>query len=167
MLGIPLELLIGGNPEKVYFATRRSGELGVKMRALRRTYHMARMEAARFLARTQAIGQAADSLEADRPNYMDELEKLLADQEKQTELAMDAKEKARAAAEELARLSLGENYSGDTLERIMNCLTDRQLAFLVTVIETGEVPEDFFPRPATQPSGSTTSPSVASTGASS
>lgn len=168
MLGLPIELEIEGNNERIFFATRRRGQDGEDMRKHRRAFHTAKMAALTHLRRVEALEIKADQIPADTQDRDLRISEILGEQGKELQASLDAKEQAREACERLVRLSLGENYPDtEKVERILGSLTDNQLAYLVTVLETGEVPADFFPRRATLPKPSTTTQPGDGAGASS
>ena len=167
MNGIPVTLEIGGDREKVYFATRRAGDEGKRMRAARRQFHLKQMELARLAERMVAAGERLGKLDPGAEGYLEHLEKLQADQMAAGATAMDAKESMFEHAIEHARLSLLENYGEPDVDRILRSVTDAQVRMLITITESGEVPEDFFPSRATPPSESSISPSGGTAGASS
>jgi len=151
--GIPLTIRRDGELEKVYLSTHRSGEKGEKFRTLKREFHRAHIEAAKAGKSSILTMEKAEKIED-----IETLEKLAAEQDG----AMDRLDEARARTMELAeaivRESLGGNYPDGEVDGIMDCMTDAQLVKCVSIIETGDVPADFFPSPDTPPSESTTSP---------
>lgn len=167
MNGLKVQLDIGGEREDVFFATRRSGSVGATMRKVQVEFRRLRFAASRVAARmtTQAarLDQQGEST-ADSLKLYEDVDAIVA---KLVEEAQSLSEAARNSAEEFVRLSLAENYGGDEIERILGNLTDAQLAQIVGIVETGAVPEDFFPARATPPSASTTLPPDALPGASS
>jgi hypothetical protein len=163
MNGIRIELEIGGEREKVFFATRRAGEDGEEMRRAQRLYHDNQLSSVRLATRIGVMVGRADAAEQT-------LEALTQADTAIGDLAVqmrDASDQARNCAERFVRLSLLENYGEADVERFLRNLTDVQIAQLVGVVETGSVPADFFPSRATPPSASTISPPGAGPGASS
>ena len=161
MNGIRIELEIGGDREKVFFATRRAGEPGAQMRAAQKTFHANRLAAVRVMNR---INVAAGELDEGNAAALEELDAKIGALGNE---ARDLSEQARACAETFVRLSLGENYGEADIGRFLQNLTDAQVAQLVGIVETGSVPADFFPSRATPPNGSTITPPAAGPGASS
>lgn len=139
MIGIPVTIQRDGKPEKIYLSTRRSGAAGAAMREAKENYYAAQQRAANALARVVAAVSLAESQPA-------RLEEVLAKQEKDSAEALTEKTAALNHAEVLVGLALKENHGPDT-DAIMDLLTDKQIMRLVTVIETGDVPSDFFGGP--------------------
>jgi hypothetical protein len=155
MNGIPLSIRRGGQLETVYLSTRRSGERGAKMSQAKREYRVAQRRCAHCLQETALIARKAEALAARGEPCEGELDRLALSQDQAAAAAQAAAEGALAHATELVRLSLAECHGADA-EAIMDCLTDRQLHQCVGIIETGDLPEDFFPSRATPPSASDT-----------
>lgn len=134
MVGIPYRILRHGDdgPEDkmVYLSTRRSGEAGAAMKNAKRDFQEHEFATAKAAQKYAA---------ADRSEQKDEerLGKLLDEIREQGEAANDA-------AEKLIRLSLTENYGRENAEAILDKLTTKDIRAMVTVIETGELPKDFF-----------------------
>ena len=163
MNGIRIELEIGGDREKVYFATRRAGDDGDQMRRAQRLFHENRLNAARIATRIGVVASQADVPDVTLAK-LEEVDRMVG------ELAAQARELAeqtRNCAEQFVRLSLLENYGEADAERFLRNLTDAQIAQLVGIVETGSVPADFFPSRAIPPSASIISPPGAGPGASS
>lgn len=139
--------------EKFYLSTRRTGEGGEALRKAKRKFREAKRKITSiglklgFIERqAQEEGQPPATLE----RMLERIQQLVDD-------SATASEEAQAAAEKVVRLALRENH-GDQTDEILNSLTDAQVVECVSIIETGEVPEDFFPRTATPPKPSTTTP---------
>ena len=167
MNGVPVKILRNGEQETIYLSTRRSGDAGNKLRVAKRRYHKAEARVAKLASSMIIISDKADALIAEGKSLADgTLEELYARHEKVLDEMHDAKDKALELAEEVVRLALKENY-GKKSDEIMDCLTDRQLAQCVGIIETGQTPADFFQSPDTQPSESGMSPTGDTTSGSS
>lgn len=156
MNGIPIELDLDNSREQILLSTRRSGELGMKVAELKRKFRNTKLAVAGKLQRVTALAKQAEAATADS-----ELSTILDRQETLIGELAAMNDEMQAAAETIVRLALEDNYPPDVAERYMDAMTDAQVLLAVSIIETGDVPADFFPRRATQPSGSITSPSGA------
>jgi flagellar motor protein MotB len=157
MIGIPYRIVRHGDkgPEdKVfYLATRRSGEAGAAMKKTKREFQKAELATAKAAQRYQAASAAEHQDEELLCNLLEDIQ-----------LAGQA---ADDAAEHLVLLSLTENYGRENAEAVLDQLTDTDIKKMVSVIETGELPKDFFessgqpPKPTStlQPGGSPPAPS--------
>ena len=157
MQGIPVTITRNEDEAIIYLSTRRSGAAGKAMKSLKHRFHQAIHAASKANSRVFLIMTKAEGLDAEAEDYADVVAEL---HEKQTDAAASAlkwKEEALEHAEDLVRRSLKENHGPDTTD-IMDCLTDKQLQQMVTIIETGDTPEDFFPSNGTRPKQSTTLP---------
>lgn len=146
-----------GGTETVYLSTRRSGDVGLKMQHLKRDYRTAQRRTAHAFQEVALVASKANALAATGKPCEAELERLALQQDQAGAVAQDSANGALEHATDLARLALRECH-GEDAERILDCLTDRQIHQCVGIIETGDVPADFFPLSATPPSASGTPP---------
>lgn len=100
MNGIRIELEIGGEREKVYFATRRSSQDGDQMRKAQRLFHENRLSAARIATRITVVAAQADVADL----TLERLEELDAQVGKLAEQAREFSEQTRNCAEQFVRL---------------------------------------------------------------
>jgi hypothetical protein len=174
MLGIPFTLRrhddkLGMRDEVVYLATRRMGPQGEAMRKQIRAYHKAFFGQALAaqgcaLVATQALGPALES--KDRAARIAALQEVEKRQLEKVEAGQAASEAALEAAAAVGILALEPNY-GPEAQGIVDRMTDHELHALVTTIEMGALPKDFFPSPGTPPSASSTSQAGESPGSTS
>lgn len=157
MLGIPYRLLRygeGGAVDKmIYLATRRCGEAGTAMRGAHREFKKHEFENIKLLARYSQENARDNADQAQLEAMLDEIA-----------AHSDA---ADAAAEKMVLLSITANYGKDNAEGVMDELTSKDIRAMVTVIETGELPDGFFPAGAQPPKPTSTSPSGGAQSASS
>lgn len=166
MIGLPIPILRPDDTEEtVYLSTRRSGESGAELQEARRRYRGARLKAAKaatrlglIMARVRELDEGA-GMAADLLTLCDESERL-------TDVIHEAQCEAQDAAEAAARIALEENHGPDAI-RILDGLSDAQITGLMTALETGEAPADFFPCPATRRRPSSITPGGAPAGANS
>lgn len=159
MIGIPYRLLRdteeGPVDKTVYLATRRSGEAGQAMKEAKRAFHKHEMAVGRAYKRYQSLDVRVRRLEASGADSVDQVieqrDEAFARIQEEADLANDA-------AEKVVRLSLKENYHDQT-DSILDICTDKDLAAMVVVIETGELPKDFFGSGGPPPKSSSTEPS--------
>ena len=134
MIGIPYRLLRHGEDgpvdKMIYLATRRSGEAGAAMRKAKRDF-----QKHEFAGGKATLRFKAESL-VENPNE-EKIVKLL-------EEIQEAGEAGNDAAEKLVLLSLTENYGKETATEILDLLTNRDIRTILSVLETGELPKDFF-----------------------
>lgn len=153
MNGVPIPVLRNERKEMVFLSTRRSGEPGKAMAARKRAYREARNSVAKLTAQIGAMASANPASLAEAETIAGRQAELL---DKLTACADALKEHAEA----LVRLSLRENH-GDDAEAILDVLTDKQINDCVGIIETGDVPADFFHAPGIPLKPSSTSDSGA------
>ena len=159
MNGIPVTIQRNGVEETVYLSTRRSGKAGESMKNHKRAFHHANVNVSKAMNRVVMIMTKAEKVDPATDSYTDALERLSAEQETAVDAAEVLKQEVFGEALHLVRLSLTENHGATDTVEIMDCLTDKQVVQLVTVIETGDTPEDFFPSRAILPKESSISPS--------
>ena len=157
MNGIPMQIRRDGTVETVYLSTRRSGEPGRKMAERKKEYHLAQRQCAASLQEVALIARKAEALASTGNPCEQDLDRLALQQGHVSAVAQDCADAALGAAQDLTLMSLKECHGADA-EKILDCLTDRQLHQCVGIIETGDLPEDFFPKSAIQPSASSTLP---------
>lgn len=165
MFGIPFTIRrensasLGNKPgteeRVVYLRSRRCGDLGEKMRKLFRQYHASTFAQMRAATRagsgtTRAMSSQDDPIA---------LEKILAEQESAMDAAQKAAQEQLDAAEQIAVMALSDNYPKEQVSDIVDGLTDHELHGIVSTLELGSMPKDFFPSPAIQPKQSDTSQS--------
>ena len=145
MIGIPFRIVREGDEsgkldKTIYLATRRFGEAGKAMREARHEYYKHEFACARAAQRYQAADRRVRDLAANDP-AQDEMEA-------RRDTLLDAirieGDCANEAAQKLVLLSLTENYGRKAAEETLDLLTDREIKVCVTLIETGELPADFF-----------------------
>lgn len=147
MIGIPFtiqrESEHGAEIETIYLRTRRRGPEGEKMRRLIREYNQADLaqkrasiKVAMFYALVAGNGEHTPDLAA--------LEKADKDQDEAIAVGNAAAKTALECAELIAELALRENYPQELAEKILDKLTDVELRAIVSTIEMGAMPKDFF-----------------------
>lgn len=160
MFGIPFTIRRtserGIEDEVVYIRSYRRGAVGQKMRQLMGEYHAATMRQMQSAAQAgAAMNESLGGTEGrDLQGIADRQQKALDD-------ALAQSARALKAAEEIAANALAENYPDDVREKILDKLTDHELHGLVSTIEMGAMPKDFFALHDIQPRPSTTGPSGA------
>lgn len=164
MTGIPVSIARDGKREIVYLSTRRSGEPGRQMQDMKRRYRREQQAAAAALLEVAAIAEQARRANPDATDYAEKLLDLAARQERASEKALDAGERAVDLAAKLVCAALWENH-GEDAQGILDELTDADLHSLVSTIETGEAPADFFASRAPASSANSTTPGAAAPGA--
>lgn len=167
MVGIPYRIVRHGEagPEdKVFFlATRRSGEAGAAMKKAKREFQKQELATAQAAHKYAAAERAEEKDPVEGVPHGAREEKLC----KHLEEIRAASQAADDAAEHLVLLSLTENYGRENAEAILDQLCDADIRKMLSVIETGELPKDFFgssgqpPKPTSisQPGGSPPAPS--------
>jgi hypothetical protein len=166
MIGIPIQIIRDGKDETIYLSTRRSGVKGGELRDAKRAYRQARLEIARLTTKMSLIAVRVNKIPDEADHLAADLEKLCDDMDKLTIGLDSARQAVQDAAEHVISLAIEDNHGQETAS-ILDCLTDSQIEALVSVLETGETPADFFPSRATQPSAKDTTPPAAGPGASS
>jgi len=167
MIGIPIKVRVNGQEEVCFLSTRRSGDAGEHMKHARRKFHEARHASARAYTRQVTIAGRAENLDPSRATYVEELERLEAEQNKTLEAGLAKKFEAEEWAEKYVRLAFAENHGREMAERILDELTPADLTALIEIAESGEAPEDFFPRRVIQPKPNSILPPEESSGESS
>jgi hypothetical protein len=161
MYGIPYKIArpsdTGTNPvETIYLRTIRMGEQGAKFQELIRTIDRRSMEVAvkqselqKLIARIDAMGPETPEVEigAAQSSLAGQLDGLI-----------ETKEDIADMSEEVILLSLALNY-GDDAAKVADKLSDRDISGMILALKQGEQPQDFFPRPVTLPSETSTLPS--------
>ena len=156
MNGIAISLLVDGDRETVYLATRRTDpEQDGLMREAYRTFRRARAKAASSLIKVAALSTL---VEGKRKLTTDKLLDVLDKQEAAILAAEELEEESTVAAITFLRSSLEENYGADQAAVYMGRIPDAQLPDLVKIIEYGQAPADFFAGCGTPPSAKSTSP---------
>lgn len=160
MLGLPFRLLrhteTGPVEKVIYLATRRHGDAGDAFRKAKREYYRAEFACARAAKRFEAAERSVQDAAPIAADY----EALVSRRDELLQEISTAGEAANEAAEKLVRLSLKENYGPET-DGILDQLTDTDLRAMVTLIDTGSLPKDFFGSGALPPSPTTTAPAGA------
>lgn len=148
--------MAGLSDEVLYLRSRRRGDAGASMRRHLKAYHAAVYGEIKLAARASRLAEQAG--EKTGIKALEQVEAQLA-----ASIDQAAADNAAAIehAEEIARLALIENYGGRT-EEVLDRLTDRELHGVVSTIELGQMPKDFFGSPDTQPKPSATGPSGSS-----
>lgn len=167
MIGLTYRLLRDsedGPVEKhLVLSTRRRGEAGEAFKRRLAQFKDAVFEKDRAAQRWSALQARLASLPPEGDAFMATQEKADAcyDLLRTTDAAM------YAAAEELVRSSLAENYGAEGADALLDFMTEQDLRGCVALIQSGELPKDFFPYPGAQPKPSSTSPAASGQGASS
>lgn len=156
--GIPVEIPIAGELVKVYFATRRFGKDGDDMSVARDDFHRAQIAMSQKLQRIAMLAHKSQHVSAKSNNGMEQLMKIADQQNEASTELVEIRSLHIKSATEYVRHSLTENYGPEGAQHYMSQMTDKQIIEAVSVIETGEVPEDFFESPATRQKSSDTSP---------
>jgi hypothetical protein len=158
MVGIPFTIRrtsseLGVQDEVVYLRSRRRGEAGESMRRHIRDYHAALFTQMQSAAKAGRLsGQVTEGA------AVEVLEQVDADLGATLATAGAAGDRALEHAEHVARLALQENY-GERAAELLDGLTDKELHAIVSTVEVGQMPADFFGRPDTPPKPSATGPS--------
>jgi hypothetical protein len=153
MFGIPFTVRrseTGGmsKDEVLYLRTYRRGETGNLMRKLIKQYRYMGMEQAKAGAKAAMMVAGLGAIAAGTDETRD-LAKVLAEQSEAMRAAEAAGAEALKTAEEIAVIALTENY-GEGTDKLVDALTDHELHGIVSTIELGSMPKDFFPSPDTQ-----------------
>lgn len=161
-IGIPFtvrrESDAGVEDQIVYLRSRRVGADGSKMVALIREYQSLSM--VQVKAAGKAAAMAHRMIEGQSGNaIVDAMEKIDAEQQALMDAAMDASHERTKIATEIVQLALEVNYSPEEVLRIIDALTDAELDAMVSTLQYGQMPKDFFPAPVTRQTPSDTSPS--------
>ena len=135
----------------LYLRSRRTGEAGQEMRRRIRGYHHAVFEQFKQAGRAGRMTDRADLAEAGA----EALERIDREQGEALEHAQEAAWAALEHAEQIALLALQENY-GAAAKGLLDDLTDRELHAIVSTIEMGQMPADFFQSPGIPPKPSAT-----------
>jgi len=154
MNGIPITILRNGQTEKAYLSTVRTGETGQKIRELKKKLREVKNREVKTLKQVLLITDKAE-----KQTDISKLDEMSVKQDELLGLSTSLAEEALDMAEELVAIALKENHGNDT-NAILDCLTDRQILSCVKILETGEVPADFFPSPDTRLSVSISSPTA-------
>jgi hypothetical protein len=162
MNGIPVKVWRDGAQETVYLSCARVGAAGEAIAALKREVRLLLREQAnhaRKLALLQVKADAAQKTEAGPAVF----EALLSEQEDLLEKLNEAGELHLEKCQELWIAALAPNHGPDA-EGVLNCLSDRQVASVLKMLELGECPADFFLSNAAPGSGNGTGLSCDSLG---
>ncbi len=157
MNGIPVTVWDEG-PKTLVLGHRQSGDAGARMRKLKGDFHTCQRQAASAFRDVAKAARAAEKTETEA-----DLERLAAAQDAAAGIAHANLAAALDHARELARLALEMNYPGQA-ERMLDLFTDAQLREVPGILETGDVPQDFFRSRDTPPSGTSTSPDNGTSG---
>lgn len=153
MNGIPLRIKRDGQTETVYLSTIRSGEIGKKIRELKGQY---RAFQRKLTTAQKQIGLATLAVgKGDLP--MDKLIEISTEQDQAIADRDRLAESVLACCEAIAAETLAPNYGIESF-RILDALTDAQIRAIPQILESGDVPADFFPSPDTPASASGTLP---------
>jgi hypothetical protein len=144
MNGVPIPVMRAGRKETAYLSTRRSGEVGEKMTAAKAEHRRARNNVFKIAARVRSETMALPP----NPNEA-QMDAALGRQEELLDLMSAATAEVKKLAVEIVGMSLAENHGPDAVA-ILDCMTDKQVNDCVAIIETGDVPADFFPLSGTQ-----------------
>lgn len=158
MIGLTYRLLRDsdeGPVEKhLVLATRRRGDGGEAMKARMTEYKRQVFAKDRAAQRWQAMQARLACQAPDSDKFLETAD--LADQAYEGMRLAD--EAMYAAAEDLVRCSLVENYGAQGADELMDFLTELDLRGCVALIQSGELPKDFFPYPGDRQNESSTSP---------
>lgn len=152
MNGVRVRIYRDDNEETIYLSTRRSGEEGASLQALRRALRDKELKLSTMASRVQLLAAKAEKFEGADLQVLDAI---VADQENALQQIAALSDEIKLTTVKVVRASLKPNY-GEETEKIIDAMSDRQLRSCVTAIETGEEPKDFFQLRATPPSASTT-----------
>lgn len=148
MLGIPFIIQREGERgiqrETVYLRSRRRGEAGEKMRKAIREHNAKNLEHSRMASKAVAAMRKVTGLDGEITTASETaLRELEQTQGALFEAAQNARNAALAAAEIVAEEALRDNY-GDRVTEILDGLTDAELDAIVSTVEIGAMPDDFF-----------------------
>jgi hypothetical protein len=171
MIGIPFIIRRqsdrGTEDTTVYLRTRRISETGRSMRQEIRRFHDATIAQSKAASRAAALVAVAmkgmDNGPLGDPAPFD-LEALLEKQDKEMTEARNQADAAIDAATKIALMALEENYPPAVLTEFVDMLTDRELRAIVSTVEMGAMPADFFTLPGIHPLPSSTGRSGGSPG---
>jgi folylpolyglutamate synthase/dihydropteroate synthase len=162
MIGIPIEIERNGKMEKIYLSTRRSGPIGQGMIEARNQARREKLNSARLAAQLSILSARLEKM----PETDAQLQAIGKEVDELIIGVAKAAEAARNAAEQAVRLAVEANHGPD-VDAILDCLSDRDIEQMLTALETGAVPEDFFQRRATPPKQSSITPGADGSGVSS
>ena len=148
MIGVPVNVLRDGEMTKIYLSTRRSGEVGQAMLDLKRNLRSLDLKRAKLYKAFAIITKKVDDLVDDSADAkIDDaaLAELSADHDKRMKQLTDLDQEYNDLAYKLVELAVHDNH-GDDAQAIMDNLTTKQINQCVNIIETGDVPKDFFPQ---------------------
>jgi len=144
MKGIPFRITAQtdkGPVDKVlYLTTRRMGTTGETFKKAKRDYHKSQCDAARATQKYAVAEKQVNELDPATDKYQEAAQ--VCDE---CLVSIDAgADQALKHAEKIVRLSLQPNYGKADTESIMDELIDADFHAMVSLIETGELPPDFF-----------------------
>lgn len=161
MIGLPYRILREGDGEMVdktiYLSTRRSGQFGRAMHEAKRAYQDAEWTCAKATQRYAALSARIAALEAGSQEFAG----LLDARDAAYAQVLVAGREANDAATLTVSNSLAENYGPAAATDILDLLTQREINAMVMLIETGDLPKDFFGENDPSRKPITTSPSGA------
>jgi hypothetical protein len=123
----------------IYLRSRRRGPAGEKMRLALREYNQALLEQSRCAMKAGTIMAKL----AGEPTLA-EMEAVEREQLGSVARAQELGAKSLELAEQIAEQALADNYEGPAREEILDELTDKELTAIVSSIELGAMPNDFF-----------------------
>jgi len=141
--------------KQLLLATSRYGAGGDAMRAAKKANRKAVFELLKASKRVALLDRRLAEMTAGDTEF----NILQAESDAALEAVQDNTEAAMEHARKLVCLSLTENYGRETAEELVGELTERDLQGCLETIETGEQPEDFFPKGDRLAKSSATSPS--------
>jgi len=148
MNGIPIRILRDGEETRVYLSTRRDGEVGAKIKKLRRHYKKLTLERAKLYKKVAACATEAEKLALSEANTTDQIAAVDKRQDELLDKANELWQEMDEVALECVTTGLRENHAGDTTG-ILNCMSDQQVRLCMQAYEIGDEPEDFFPKTVT------------------
>jgi hypothetical protein len=128
--------------KEIYLATCAPRDLREKMAKAKRDFRKASFEMQAAAQRWGAVRRQVSLLDPATAGY----EALIERQETAFALVRTTEDAAYDAAECIVRCSLARNYEGKT-DEIMEAISQKDLLAMVTLINTGELPKDFFLSP--------------------
>ena len=162
MIGIPIEIERNGKTEKIYLSTRRSGPAGQKMVEARNIARRERLNSARLATQLSILMARVEKM----PDDDAKLQAIARDADNLVNAVGKAAQAAKDATELAVRLAIEDNHGLET-EKILDGLSDKDIEQMLTTLETGAMPEDFFQRHAIQPKPNSIMPGADGSGVSS
>jgi len=138
--------------KEVFLSTCAPEELREKMAQAKRDFRKASFEMQAAAQRWAAVRRQVSLVDPALPGF----DELIDKQAAAFALVRTTEDAAYEAAEQIVRCSLARNYAGKA-DEIMDAASQKDLLAMVTLINTGELPADFFPSPAQERKPTSTS----------